>query len=193
MVGALSLAGAASADVYNLSFSDAFGTGNFGTVTVTGTSTDLHFVVALTSPYQLVDTGAHFLFSGNLSGTGFTLSGAPAGLTLSTGTISNAPFTGFDFGINCNAACGTGGSSPLGSTLTFDILGTGLSVLAADPFNGHTINFAADIVGNGTTGVVGGGLTPGVPEPATWALMIAGIGIAGGMLRRRQTLALTRA
>jgi hypothetical protein len=28
---------------------------------------------------------------------------------------------------------------------------------------------------------------PGVPEPATWALMIGGFGLAGGMLRRRRT------
>jgi hypothetical protein len=28
--------------------------------------------------------------------------------------------------------------------------------------------------------------TPGVPEPATWAMMIAGFGLAGGALRRRR-------
>lgn len=31
--------------------------------------------------------------------------------------------------------------------------------------------------------------TPGVPEPASWALMILGFGAAGGMLRRRRALA----
>jgi hypothetical protein len=31
--------------------------------------------------------------------------------------------------------------------------------------------------------------TPGVPEPATWGLMIAGFGMAGTALRRRRTLA----
>jgi hypothetical protein len=30
--------------------------------------------------------------------------------------------------------------------------------------------------------------TPGVPEPATWAMMIAGFGMAGGALRRRRAL-----
>jgi hypothetical protein len=29
----------------------------------------------------------------------------------------------------------------------------------------------------------------GVPEPATWAMMIGGFGLAGAMLRRRRTLA----
>ena len=44
------------------------------------------------------------------------------------------------------------------------------------------------------TGAYGGviSFSPAVPEPATWALMIAGIGLAGGMLRqsRKQSLAL---
>ena len=31
-----------------------------------------------------------------------------------------------------------------------------------------------------------GSVTPGVPEPGTWALMIAGVGLAGGMLRSRR-------
>ena len=35
-----------------------------------------------------------------------------------------------------------------------------------------------------------GGPVTGVPEPATWALMISGFGFAGTMLRRRRTLAL---
>lgn len=33
--------------------------------------------------------------------------------------------------------------------------------------------------------------TPGVPEPTTWALLIAGFGLAGGSLRRRRTAALS--
>jgi hypothetical protein len=37
--------------------------------------------------------------------------------------------------------------------------------------------------------VVGGGGVGGVPEPASWALMIGGFGMAGGMLRRRRTTA----
>jgi hypothetical protein len=188
LVGALALAGAASADTYTLTQSDAFGSGNFGSVTVTGTSTDLHFVVNLNSPYQLIDSGAHFLFAGNLSGSNFALVG-PAGMTLSTGSISNAPFQGFDFGINCNTACGPGSSGPYGSSLIFDITGTGLGVLDASPFNGQDIKFAADVTnGSGVTGVVGGPGGP-VPEPATWALMITGIGLAGAMLRRRNGLA----
>jgi hypothetical protein len=37
------------------------------------------------------------------------------------------------------------------------------------------------------TWVVRGAMAPGVPEPATWAMMMAGLGLAGGLMRRRAT------
>jgi len=180
----LGAAGAASATQYLLQYSNAFGTGNFGTVDVTGSSTDLQFVINV-SPNEIVDTGSHYAVAMNLSGSGFALVGAPTGFSLSTGSISNSPFSGFNIGVNCDApACGNGGSGPYpASPLTFHITGTGLGVLDADPYNGHTINFAVDILAP-PTGVVGGGLgTPGVPEPATWGLMILGFGGVGSTLR----------
>jgi len=42
---------------------------------------------------------------------------------------------------------------------------------------------------NDTDGVILAGVTLGAPEPATWALMISGFGLAGAALRRRKTLA----
>ncbi len=36
---------------------------------------------------------------------------------------------------------------------------------------------------------IGGPTPPGVPEPATWAMMIAGFGLAGAALRRRRAIA----
>lgn len=180
----LGAAGAANATQYLLQYSDAFGTGSFGTVDVTGSATDLHFVIDV-SPAFVVDTGAHYSVAMNLSGSGFALVGAPAGFTLSTGSISSSPFSGFNIGLNCDLpACGSGGGVPHpASPLVFDITGTGLGVLAADPFNGHPINFAVDIVTGAATGVVGGGLGGGIPEPATWGLMLLGFGGMGAMLR----------
>lgn len=43
-------------------------------------------------------------------------------------------------------------------------------------------DFALDDIAFGTT-------QPGVPEPASWALMISGVGLAGATLRRRRALA----
>ena len=37
-----------------------------------------------------------------------------------------------------------------------------------------------------------GSFTPGVPEPRSWALLIAGFGLTGSALRRRRTLAMPR-
>ena len=49
-----------------------------------------------------------------------------------------------------------------------------------------TLDATNDIIGlddlRYTTAVV----VPGVPEPATWAMMIGGVGMAGGALRRRK-------
>jgi hypothetical protein len=204
--------GAAHAATYLLDTSGAFGTGSFGEVTVTGTSTDLHFDVQLFGSYQIIDTGSHFSFSGNLSGvaSGFTLSlpsseyyttGSPPtsqpDFTLSTDTssgISNPPFAGFDFALNCQS-CGSGASGPFGSHLIFDILGTGLSVQPATSYGEEPIFFAADVTNaDGGTGAVGGGPPGGgVPEPATWGLMLTGVFCIGAAMRQRRQRALTAA
>ena len=43
------------------------------------------------------------------------------------------------------------------------------------------------VIGTGGGGGGGGGGNPGViPEPATWAMMIAGFGLVGGVMRRRR-------
>ncbi|MBS0360431.1 MAG: PEPxxWA-CTERM sorting domain-containing protein [Proteobacteria bacterium] len=47
---------------------------------------------------------------------------------------------------------------------------------------------AADVVIDDVF-IVKGDITPGIPEPATWALMIMGFGGAGAMMRRRRTAA----
>ncbi len=42
--------------------------------------------------------------------------------------------------------------------------------------------------GGGSGGGGGGGGRPVVPEPATWAMMIAGFGLVGGVMRRRRVV-----
>ena len=195
MAGAMALAvlaaaGAANAATYVYSLSPDLGNGDYGTVDVTGTSTDLHFVIDL-GANKLMDSGAHELFSGLLGGSNFHLT-APggSGITLSTSNsdgISTPPFTGFDIALNCTTNCGSGGNNVYGSTLTFDITGANLSVEQAGTMGGKAYYFASDVMTkSGATGAVGATLSNAVPEPATWAMMITGVFAVGAMLRRRR-------
>ena len=68
--------------------------------------------------------------------------------------------------------------------IVFNLL-TGTSYFAVVTAFGNGVSgaYALTISGPGTVTVGDGG---GVPEPATWAMMIGGIGAAGGALRRRK-------
>jgi hypothetical protein len=70
---------------------------------------------------------------------------------------------------------GTGGHM-LWQTGSFSFTGTGHD----------TIQLMATVPGNGGVFFDNVSVTGGVPEPATWALMIGGFGLAGGALRRRR-------
>ena len=65
---------------------------------------------------------------------------------------------------------------------------TGTSVFTLNQFQGVatsggalSFNASSDVQFSGT-----GAVTPGVPEPASWALMIAGFGLVGASMRRRR-------
>ena len=75
--------------------------------------------------------------------------------------------------------------------LTFGNGGVLQISLSDEVFNGGFIGSFNDGVGHGaevhaTYKLIHDSL-PGVPEPASWALMIGGFGMAGSMLRRRRT------
>ncbi len=65
------------------------------------------------------------------------------------------------------------------------IAGVFLDLVGAEP-----AGFAIDNLRFGVRGQV---VTPGIPEPTTWAMMILGFGAIGGSLRRRRTLATVNA
>ncbi|MBU1378888.1 MAG: PEPxxWA-CTERM sorting domain-containing protein [Alphaproteobacteria bacterium] len=61
-------------------------------------------------------------------------------------------------------------------SLTLDFVGASYFIASTSaPYNAHSLGFDVSAV-----------QTVGVPEPATWALMIAGFGLTGLALRRRQ-------
>lgn len=83
-----------------------------------------------------------------------------------------------------------------------DLFGTGFALPFNAPWTSHTVSFTATDAGTfkvyfrsySTDGIgplldnVGVDVTSGgVPEPASWALMIAGFGLAGAALRRRRS------
>jgi hypothetical protein len=72
---------------------------------------------------------------------------------------------------------------------TATVSGPGAFSADVDPANLISIDptFAALNPGVSLAINSGSGPAPGVPEPASWALMIAGFGLAGAALRRRRT------
>ncbi len=208
-VAALAMAGAANAEVFNLVNGTA-GTwcacGASGTVTVTADGTDtFKVVVDLTG-------GTEFNISGKgFDATGFDLNGitsadisllsvvAPVGGgTLADFTVTSPQTAG------TNMEDGTGnwdyvvshinGNDGAGSTitgLTYTVSSPGLT-LADFVSNGTAGSFFVDVEGpDGQTGVVGTGPgSPGVPEPATWAMMLLGVFGVGGLMRRRREMAI---
>ena len=76
---------------------------------------------------------------------------------------------------------------------TFDLPAHGF--FNARAIDGQQIDYFS-IAANGTIGDVRqiriGGVAAGVPEPATWAMMLLGFGAAGTLLRTRRRYALAR-
>jgi hypothetical protein len=198
---ALSFVGASAAEaaVYNLTANGSAigGLSSYGTVTVNqnANGVGLDFTVQLAS-------GVFFHTGGNHTSFAFDLSpGAPA-VTFSNVTgfgvgwtaggpssFPDSPFGNFEYGLNCD--CGQGNDPDVPGPLTFTVNPTnGTTVLSLAGHGSEPTIFAAADLRNtnarGSTGAVGAVLVPGVPEPATWAMMILGMGMVGGALRMRR-------
>ena len=75
------------------------------------------------------------------------------------------------------------------SGFVFDLLvGTSYFAVASGFGNGDFGAYTLNITGDGNV-IVGG--TPAVPEPESWALMIAGFGLVGAAMRRRRIAPVT--
>ncbi len=113
--------------------------------------------------------------------------------TLDPGPFDESPF-GHGTWSNAIDYVGTAGQGHAPSNFSFQVKDTlnnlSLGMLTfADTYDGKKIEFAADVYANGTTGNVGAvySTSPGgVPEPASWAMMIMGVFTIGAVMRQRR-------
>jgi PEP-CTERM motif-containing protein len=153
---------------------------DWGTVTATDNGDSLHVEVTLDTPPLLgfVDTGSHHAFTFNIVGIVASVTNLNWGTALPTGTYQNPAFGPFTNAID-NDTTGNNFHLP---PLTFDIVANGIGIanLGLNP------TFAADVIfEGGLTGTIGNGV-PAIPEPETYAMMLAGLGLLGFVARRRR-------
>jgi hypothetical protein len=188
-----------------------------GTVTVTQNGGALDFSVVLDNGalFNNNNNSQHHAFVFDLAPGGASLTGLHYGNfttidstnhVVSTSAFtpdSPAPFTDDPFGnawtnaIDYNKGS-NGNSSTNASNFSFELSDTltnlSLSMLHfGDVYNGKDIIVAADVYANGTTGNVGAVTGGGVPEPATWGLMITGVFCIGAAMRQQRRQAVTTA
>ena len=136
-----------------------------------GSSTTLNYAAGFTTGFSFVYTDPFVsgetvdVYSG-LNGTG-TLLASSGVLPLTPDGASACPSFGAGYCPFVNAGLSFGGTAE--------------SIV----FGGVTNRIVLDDI------TFGSAVAGGTPEPATWALMLAGVAGAGAMLRRRRTLAAT--
>ena len=172
---------------------------SFGTIVVTDlVGSALGFNVTLINGNKFVQTGLDLTFGFNLAGSPtLTYSALSAGFTIPGGTSptqSSGAFhengTGdFQYGVVWGGGGGGGNADP-NSVLSFTVTGSNLT-LASLQQNAAGQYFAADILSGttGNTGAVDASLVTSVPEPETYAMMLAGLGLLGFVAARRKTIA----
>src|SRR5215469_12586732 len=201
MASALSLAGIAHAAVYDLTLdhcSVACGPqASFGTIT---TSDDIDGVgmdvsVVLLNGNSFTNTGLNaFVFdlSGTPTITIANVVSSPSSDTFSLNLPAPTPggnqqdgFGKWPYALELSGQQGGGGGP---TQLSFEILGAGTDLTSFIPVfdtaDNKNVYFSADIF-SGTTGATGpvGATLTAVPEPATWAFMLFGVGAIGGAMR----------
>jgi hypothetical protein len=158
-----------------------------GTVTVTQDGANTVLIDVEGTGFAFVDSsGAPNQFFFNILGNPtISVSFLEPNWTLASTTAGSLGGSGwtFDYAVSCvtnvvTNPCAPGSSNPRPPPLKFDVTAAGLTPASFNDFNGGTpVQFAADVLANGNTGLVGAKLTnnPTVPEPISSALVGTGL------------------
>jgi hypothetical protein len=182
------------------------GQANAGTVTVTQDGASLDFLVSLTGNIYVNNNGnanSHFALAFNLPGvpvSDLSLTAFSTGISLAPppGPYNEPPpgSLNWDDAINYTPPAGVNGNGTGGNpqSFSFTLTDSAGSLLLSDLTSpgvsgGHDVYVGAD-VWNSVTGKTGNvfatGPNVGVPEPATWGLMITGVFFVGAAMRQRR-------
>ena len=191
-------AGAATESwILNIASTGSQGTGPWGTVTATTVDANtIGVTVTLQDPaIGFVTTGGpHHAFAFNLAddGTPGVVGSITPGGFVANGSGINTPFGFFSNTIDWTGGPGGSDSSP--GPLNFSVTDAGgISLASFIASTGLDVGyrFSADLLvagidGNVTGNVAVGVPTPPIPEPETYAMMLAGLGLLGFVARRRR-------